>query len=342
MKDFKGRLYAEFDTDRGVWLRAIRVLAELDCLFSLAKSSVAIGEPSCRPEFVEGKAAFVEFEELRHPTLSALRDNFIPNDIKLGGPVGRIALLTGPNMGGKSTAMRMTAAGVVMAQLGMLVPARSARICPIDKILTRMGAYDNMFSNSSTFKVELDECCKILRDATPRSLVILDELGRGTSTYDGMAIAAAVLHELATRTLPLAFFATHYGSLTDDFAYHPDIRNMHMSTLLDDEKKELVFLYKLVEGVASSSFGTHVASLAGVPSVVVSRAEVISSDFAKQFKARIDGQKKLLASKLPLISYADFKYLLALANGDLHLPQDPYRQQQLLGRLKAAIRSYLS
>lgn len=342
VKDFKGRLYAEFDTDRGVWLRAIRVLAELDCLFSLAKSSVAIGEPSCRPEFVEGKAAFVEFEELRHPTLSALRDNFIPNDIKLGGPVGRIALLTGPNMGGKSTAMRMTAAGVVMAQLGMLVPARSARICPIDKILTRMGAYDNMFSNSSTFKVELDECCKILRDATPRSLVILDELGRGTSTYDGMAIAAAVLHELATRTLPLAFFATHYGSLTDDFAYHPDIRNMHMSTLLDDEKKELVFLYKLVEGVASSSFGTHVASLAGVPSVVVSRAEVISSDFAKQFKARIDGQKKLLASKLPLISYADFKYLLALANGDLHLPQDPYRQQQLLGRLKAAIRSYLS
>ncbi|KIK25984.1 hypothetical protein PISMIDRAFT_676513 [Pisolithus microcarpus 441] len=342
VKDFKGRLYAEFDTDRGVWLRAIRVLAELDCLFSLAKSSVAIGEPSCRPEFVEGKAAFVEFEELRHPTLSALRDNFIPNDIKLGGPVGRIALLTGPNMGGKSTAMRMTAAGVIMAQLGMLVPARSARICPIDKILTRMGAYDNMFSNSSTFKVELDECCKILRDATPRSLVILDELGRGTSTYDGMAIAAAVLHELATRTLPLAFFATHYGSLTDDFAYHPDIRNMHMSTLLDDEKKELVFLYKLVEGVASSSFGTHVASLAGVPSVVVSRAEVISSDFAKQFKARIDGQKKLLASKLPLISYADFKYLLALANGDLHLPQDPYRQQQLLRRLKAAIRSYLS
>ncbi|KAI5996268.1 DNA mismatch repair protein Msh6 [Pisolithus albus] len=344
VKDFKGRLYAEFDTDRGVWLRAIRVLAELDCLFSLAKSSIAIGEPSCRPEFVEGEAAFVEFEELRHPTLSALRDNFIPNDIKLGGAMGRIVLLTGPNMGGKSTAMRMTAAGVIMAQLGMLVPARSARdrICPIDKILTRMGAYDNMFSNSSTFKVELDECCKILRDATPRSLVILDELGRGTSTYDGMAIAAAVLHELATRTLPLAFFATHYGSLTDDFAYHPDIRNMHMSTLLDDEKKELVFLYKLVEGVASSSFGTHVASLAGVPSVVVSRAEVISSDFAKQFKARIDGQKKLLASKLPLISYADFKYLLALANGDLHLPQDPYRQQQLLGRLKAAIRSYLS
>lgn len=95
IKEFKGRLYGEFDADRGVWLRAVRVLAELDCLFSLAKSSVAIGEPSCRPEFVEGDAAFIEFKELRHPTLSALRENFIPNDIKLGGDVGRIALLTG-------------------------------------------------------------------------------------------------------------------------------------------------------------------------------------------------------------------------------------------------------
>ncbi|KAG6333930.1 hypothetical protein ID866_5162 [Astraeus odoratus] len=341
VKEFKGRLYAEFDVDRAVWLRAIRVLAELDCLFSLAKSSMAIGEPSCRPEFVEGDAAFVEFEELRHPTLSALRETFIPNDIKLGGDVGRITLLTGPNMGGKSTVMRMTATGIIMAQLGMMVPAKSARLCPTDKILTRMGAYDNMFSNSSTFKVELDECCKILRDATPKSLVILDELGRGTSTYDGMAIAAAVLHELATRTLPLAFFATHYGSLTDDFSYHPDIRNMHMSTFLDDEKQELVFLYKLVEGVASSSFGTHVASLAGVPAEVVSRAELVSNDFAKQFKARMDGKKKSLASKLPLVAQADFKYLLALANGDVSVPQGPYHQQQLLRRLKTAVRSYL-
>ncbi|KAF8840553.1 DNA mismatch repair protein Msh6 [Paxillus ammoniavirescens] len=341
IKEFKGRLYAEFDADRGVWLRAVRVLAELDCLFSLAKSSIAIGEPSCRPEFVEGDAAFIEFEELRHPTLAGLRESFIPNDVKLGGDVGRIALLTGPNMGGKSTAMRMTAAGVIMAQLGMLVPAKSARLCPVDAILTRMGAYDNMFSNASTFKVELDECCKILRDATPKSLVILDELGRGTSTYDGMAIAGAVLHELATHTLPLAFFATHYGSLTDDFAYHPNIRNMHMSTHLDDEKQELVFLYKLVGGVASSSFGTHVASLAGVPSDVVSRAEVVSEDFAKQFNARIDGQKKHLASKLPLVAQADFKYLLALAKGEVKLADDPFKQRELLKGLKAAVKAYL-
>ncbi|KAF9225721.1 DNA mismatch repair protein Msh6 [Gyrodon lividus] len=341
IKEFKGRLYAEFDADRGVWLRAVRVLAELDCLFSLAKSSAAIGEPSCRPEFVEGDAAFLEFEELRHPTLADLRESFISNDVKLGGDVGRIVLLTGPNMGGKSTAMRMTATGVIMAQLGMLVPAKSARLCPVDAILTRMGAYDNMFSNSSTFKVELDECCKILRDATPKSLVILDELGRGTSTYDGMAIAGAVLHELATHTLPLAFFATHYGSLTDDFAYHPNIRNMHMSTHLDDEKQELIFLYKLVGGVASSSFGTHVASLAGVPSDVVSRAEVVSEDFAKQFKARIDGKKKQLASKLPLVAQADFKHLVALAKGEVKLSDNPYKKRELLKALKASVKAYL-
>ncbi|THH03935.1 hypothetical protein EW145_g5888 [Phellinidium pouzarii] len=271
IKDFRFRLFAEFDKDRDVWLRAVRTFAELDCLFSLAKSSAAIGEPACRPEFVEG-----------------------------------------PNMGGKSTVMRMTATGVIMAQLGMLVPAQSARLSPVDAILTRMGAYDNMFSNASTFKVELDECCKILRDATPRSLVILDELGRGTSTYDGMAIAGAVLHQLATHTLPLCFFATHYGSLTDDFSYHPNIRNMHMSTIVDDEKCELVFLYKLVEGIASSSFGTHVANLAGVPMDVVKRAEVISGDFARQFKERIEGKR---TSTLPLVAQADFAYLLRVAAG---------------------------
>ncbi|KAG1753520.1 uncharacterized protein EDB91DRAFT_1098327 [Suillus paluster] len=319
VKSFKGRLYAEFDTDRGTWLRAVRVLAELDCLFSLAKASVAMGEPSCRPEFVEGDAAFFEFEELRHPTLASLREGFVANDVKLGGDIGRIALLTGPNMG---LVMRMTATGVIMAQLGMLVPAKSARLCPIDAILTRMGAYDNMFSNSSTFKVELDE---------------------GTSTYDGMAIAGAVLHEIATRTLPLAFFATHYGSLTDDFAYHPNIRNMHMSTMLDDEKHELVFLYKLVDGVASSSFGTHVAKLAGVPEEVVKRAEIVSDDFAKQFKAKIDDRKKKsLASRLPLVAQADFAYILSLAMGNLKLPDDPFKQRELLKGLKQAVRSYVS
>ncbi|KAI4525062.1 DNA mismatch repair protein Msh6 [Schizophyllum commune Loenen D] len=331
---FKSRLYAEFDVDRPLWLKTIRVFAELDCLFSLAKSSAAIGEPSCRPEFVESDTSFMDFVELRHPTLSLQKvEEFIPNDIRLGGEVGTIALLTGPNMAGKST---------IMAQLGMRVPATSARLTPVDSILTRMGAYDNMFSNASTFKVELDECCKILRDATPRSLVILDELGRGTSTYDGMAIAGAVLHELATHTLPLTFFATHYGTLTDDFAYHPSIRNMHMSTLVDDEKKEIVFLFKLVEGVATSSFGTHVANLAGVPIEVVNRADVVSKSFAQQFQQRLQDKKsKDVAARLSHYAQADFAYLYRLATGEAELPEDGERRREVLRRLKAVARSYV-
>ncbi|KAI0087410.1 DNA mismatch repair protein Msh6 [Irpex rosettiformis] len=343
MKNFRSRVYAEFDTDRSVYLRAIKVLSELDCLFSLARSSVALGEPSCRPEFIEGDSAFVSFEELRHPALSisaGFRGDFIPNNVQLGGNVPRIALLTG---GGKSTAMRMTAVGVIMAQLGMRVPASKARLCPVDTILTRMGAYDNMFSNASTFKVELDECCKILRDATPRSLVILDELGRGTSTYDGMAIAGAVLHQLASHTLALSFFATHYGSLTDDFSYHPNIRNMHMSTLVDDEKRELIFLYKLTEGVASSSFGTHVANLAGVPMSIVERADVVSKDFAKQFKEKMEG-KRMSSSTSKRLSHeveADFAYLFKLATGKCKLPDDPVRKGNILRIMKSSVGSFL-
>ncbi|TFK46819.1 DNA mismatch repair protein Msh6 [Heliocybe sulcata] len=338
-KDFKNRVFAEFDADRAVWLRAIRVMAELDCLFSLAKASAALGEPVCRPEFIEGDAASVEFEQLRHPALYARNQNFIPNDVQLGGAVGRIALLTGEQRFIFSV-MRMTAVGVIMAQLGMMVPAAKARICPVDAILTRMGAYDNMFASASTFKVELDECSKILRDATPKSLVILDELGRGTSTYDGMAIAAAVLHHLATHTLALSFFATHYGSLTDDFAYHPSIRNMHMETLVDDEKRELVFLYKLVEGVAASSFGTHVANLAGVPMEVVKRAAVVSNDFAKQFKEKVEGRKK--QTRLPLVAQADFVHLYGLALGKLKLDDDPVRKREVLQLIRGAVGKYIT
>ncbi|KZV87127.1 hypothetical protein EXIGLDRAFT_210105 [Exidia glandulosa HHB12029] len=334
ISSFSLRVYARFDADRGLWLRAVRMLAELDCLFSLAKASEAIGA-TCRPEVVEsadGKAS-VEFKNLKHPALCLKRDEFIPNDVNLGGDAPRVMLLTGPNMGGKSTLMRMTAAGVIMAQLGMLLPADSARISPVDTIMTRMGAYDNMFSNSSTFKVELDECCKILKQATPRSLVILDELGRGTSTYDGMAIAGAVLHELATHTLALSCFATHYSSLTDDYAFHPQIRNMHMATRVDDEKRELVFLYKLVEGVATGSFGTHVASLAGVPSDVVERAEVISADFATKFKKKIEGKTR---SALPLPVQADFAYLTKLVSG-LSLPDDETRRREVLKTIRQTV-----
>jgi DNA mismatch repair protein MSH6 len=177
--------------------------------------------------------------------------------------------------------------------------------------------------------------------------------------YSHLTFLKAVLHQLATHTLPLSFFATHYGSLTDDFAYHPNVRNMHMSTLVDDEKHEvsikftsskpiwhalhkLVFLYKLVDGVASGSFGTHVANLAGVPLDVVKRAEVVSEDFARQFKEKLKGtQKKRATSRLPLVAQADFVYLYSLASDKLQLPDDTVRQREVLLRLKEVIRRYM-
>ncbi|KAE9393743.1 hypothetical protein BT96DRAFT_828770, partial [Gymnopus androsaceus JB14] len=141
---------------------------------------------------------------------------------------------------------------------------------------------------------------------------------------DGMAITGAVLHQLATHTPPLLFFATHYGSLTNDFAYHPNIRNMYMSTIVDDEKRAIVFLYKLVKGVATGSFGTYAANLAGVPIEVVERADVISKNFAEQFKAKLqEKQKKQALGKLPLVAQADFVYLVHLATGKAQLPEDP-------------------
>ncbi|KAJ1310950.1 hypothetical protein OPQ81_009462 [Rhizoctonia solani] len=268
-----------------------------------------------------------------------MKKDFIANSVRLGGQHPNVALITGPNMGGKSTVMRMTAAGVIMAQLGMLVPCESARLSPVDAILTRMGAYDSVFTNSSTFKVELDECCKILRDATPKSLVIMDELGRGTSTYDGMAIASAVLRELATKTLPLTLFATHYSSLTEMGEKHPNIRNMTMQTVVDDEKRQLVMMYKFIEGVAPGSFGTHVANVAGVPEPVVNRAEQVSRDFAEVSRKK-QMEKRAAVSRIPLDLQADFALLAKLAGG-MKLTDDPVQQLESLRVLKGSVRSLL-
>ncbi|KAJ9117461.1 hypothetical protein QFC22_004311 [Naganishia vaughanmartiniae] len=335
---FYAQLLQEFDRDRDVWLRAVRIFAELDCLLSLAKASADLDEPRCRPELVESEEAFIDFRDLRHPAL-CLRSDFISNDVQLGRDVPRQTLLTGPNTAGKSTLCRMTSVAVIMAQLGALVPASEARqalsISPIDKIQTRMGAYDNMFSSSSTFKVELDECAKILREGGPKSLVILDELGRGTSTYDGMAIAEAVLHHLSTATLPLGFFATHYGALTDDFQYHPNVRCMHMQTQVDDEKREVICLYKLIEGRAESSYGTHVAHLAGVPNSVVARAEQVSSEFFANFKQKMASRRK---SDLPVLAQADFNWLYKSATTPRTELSSTFLQQ--LALIKNAIGRY--
>ncbi|SCV67515.1 BQ2448_5126 [Microbotryum intermedium] len=312
VNDFHLRVYAAFDRDYSTFLQVVKTVAELDCLLSLSKSSAALGEPAVRPEIIaDSDRAVLEFEELRHPCILNASVDFIPNDVALGGDTEQLILLTGPNMAGKSTLLRMTCAAIIMAQLGCFVPAAKARIAPVDAIYSRMGANDFIFANASTFKVEMDDCNKILTKATPRSLVILDELGRGTSTYDGMAIAYSVLHRLATHVGCVGFFATHFTSLTEDFEYHPQIRLCNMSTQVSDDTRAVVFLYKLINGSAPKSYGPHVAAMAGMPDSLVQRAIDISRQFETTSRAR---ERKMRANEsLPLTLQADAAFLMKLA-----------------------------
>ncbi|KAF2815507.1 DNA mismatch repair protein MutS [Mytilinidion resinicola] len=273
VRDVASRFYARFDEDYATWLAAIKIVAQLDCLISLARASASLGEPSCRPVFSNDKRTVVEFEELRHPCMLTSVTDFIPNDIKLGGDTANIDLLTGANAAGKSTILRMTCIAVILAQIGCYLPATSARLTPIDRIMSRLGANDNIFAAQSTFFVELAETQKILSEATPRSLVILDELGRGTSSYDGVAVAQAVLHDIATRVGCVGFFATHYRSLAREFEMHPEIRAKRMRIRVNEEDRNITFLYKLEDGVAEGSFGMHCAAMCGIPSKVVEAAE---------------------------------------------------------------------
>ena len=276
VKDVSSRFFARFDQHYSTWLAAIRIIAHLDCLISLAKASSVLGEPSCRPVFLpadEAARSAISFSDLRHPCMLGNVTDFIPNDVRLGGSNPNIDLLTGANAAGKSTILRMTCIAVIMAQIGCYVPATSASLTPVDRIMSRLGANDNIFAAQSTFFVELSETKKILSEASPRSLVILDELGRGTSSYDGVAVAEAVLHHIATHIGCVGFFATHYHSLAAEFSTHPEIRNKRMRIHVDDENRQITFLYKLEDGVAEGSFGMHCASMCGIPKAVVGRAE---------------------------------------------------------------------
>jgi DNA mismatch repair protein MutS len=217
----------------------------------------------------------IVIEEGRHPVVeqSLAAGEFVPNDTALDADGAQIIVLTGPNMAGKSTYLRQVALIVVMAQAGCFVPARSARIGLVDRVFTRIGAHDELAAGHSTFMVEMLETAQILHAATPRSLVILDEVGRGTSTYDGMAIARAVIEYLhndprvAARTL----FATHYHELTELESLLPRVRNYNVAVAEADG--EVMFLRRILPGGADRSYGVHVAQLAGLPRAVVHRAE---------------------------------------------------------------------
>jgi len=259
-------------------LKTARALAELDVLAALAEVAAQAGY--VRPEVEAGNE--LEIREGRHPVVeqSLSGERFVPNDIVFE-PGEIVRIITGPNMSGKSTAIRQAALIVLMAQMGSFVPAASARIGIVDRIFTRIGAQDEIHAGQSTFMVEMIETANILHHATPRSLLILDEIGRGTSTYDGLSIAWAVIEyihnhpQLRAKTL----FATHYHELTQLADLLPGVRNYNVAVTEADGR--VVFLHKIVPGGADKSYGIHVAQLAGLPKPLIARANEIMAELEK-------------------------------------------------------------
>ena len=277
-----------------------RTLALADAVAALAEAAAEGGY--CRPDLLESDQLLIK--DGRHPVLErqALPGGFIPNDVQLGGPDRRLLVITGPNMAGKSTYLRQVALIVLMAQMGGFVPAKSASIGLVDRIFTRIGAADNLVEGQSTFMVEMTEAANILHHATARSLIILDEIGRGTSTFDGLSIAWAVAECLAdhTRIGARTLFATHYHELTDLAGTHAGVRNYNVA--VRERGDEILFLRKIVEGGADRSYGIHVAQLAGLPHDVLARATEVLARLENGSAQDVAGQ---LGLDLPLKTAPD-------------------------------------
>jgi DNA mismatch repair protein MSH3 len=285
-------LLAEISTHYALLRDSISSLSTLDALLSLA--TVASFPGYVKPTFISSPSAHIQIEDGRHPMVEQLLSStYIPNSTSLT-PTQRALLITGPNMGGKSSYVRQVALICILAQIGSFVPASSAELSLLDGIYTRMGAFDSLFTNQSTFMVELSETSSILKSASPHSLVILDELGRGTSTHDGVAIAGAVLEHVVRETKCACLFITHYQTLAGvarEFEEQGELRNVHMKFSAEeggDGEEEITFLYEVGEGVAHRSYGLNVARLARVPRAVLDTAALKSHEMEMDVK-----QKKL-------------------------------------------------
>lgn len=277
-------LLADISTKYQLFRDTVQSLARLDCLLSLA--NVASQPGYVRPHFAEGTKICVE--GARHPMVEQLLiDTYVPNDISVSQDATRALLVTGPNMGGKSSYVRSVALISIMAQIGSFVPATSATLGILDAVFTRMGAFDNMMSGESTFMVELGETSDILKLATERSLVVLDELGRGTSTHDGVAIAASVLDYLLRERKCLTLFITHYQMLARMATGFPngELKNVHMR-FTEENDENVTFLYEVAEGVAHRSYGLNVARLANISETVIDVARQKSAELEATTKAR--------------------------------------------------------
>ncbi|KAL8185154.1 UNVERIFIED_CONTAM: DNA mismatch repair protein msh6 [Gekko kuhli] len=296
-KDCMKRLFYNFDKNSQDWRMAVECIAVLDVLLCLAQYSQGCDGPLCRPVFLlpeKNTPPFLELRSSRHPciTKTLFGDDFIPNDILIGVEAeksdswtdARCVLVTGPNMGGKSTLMRQAGLLVIMAQLGFFVPAESCRLTPVDRVFTRLGASDRILSGESTFFVELSETSSILQHATEHSFVLMDELGRGTATFDGTAIANAVVKELSEKIKCRTMFSTHYHSLVEDYFHSPFVQLGHMACMVENEtddpsQETITFLYKFIKGACPKSYGFNAARLADIPEEIIQKGHRKARDF---------------------------------------------------------------
>jgi DNA mismatch repair protein MutS len=280
--DIESRLFkemcAEIGRSAGRLLCTARALAQLDAHAALAE--VAARNRYCRPQLsLDGE---FEIRNGRHPVVEQLLpqgERFVPNDIVFE-PHESVRVITGPNMSGKSTYLRQAALIALMAQMGSFVPADAAQLGIVDRIFTRIGAQDEIHAGQSTFMVEMVETANILHHATRRSLLVLDEIGRGTSTYDGLSLAWAIVEHIHNhpRLKAKTLFATHYHELTDLAALLPGVRNYNVAVAEDSQADRVVFLHRIIPGGADRSYGIHVAQMAGLPRAVINRAQAILAE----------------------------------------------------------------
>jgi len=280
-----------------------RGIAHLDVFTALAEAAARYGY--VRPALSEDDE--VQISGGRHPVVERnLEDGtFVPNDTQLSNRDTQVAIITGPNMSGKSTYLRQVALIVLMAQIGSFVPAEFAVIGLVDRIFTRIGARDDLAAGQSTFMVEMVETANILNNATPRSLLILDEIGRGTSTYDGLSIARAVAEYVhnASGVAAKTLFATHYHEMVALAAYLPRVKNFNVAVV--EEGGTVVFLHKIVPGGADRSYGIHVAQLAGLPKAVIGRAREVLTELEGAAGNASTGKRKNYPSVVPQLSFLD-------------------------------------
>lgn len=288
--DINRRIFEKFSEKYEEFTKVVYCLSILDVLCSFGEYASSYSQDICIPKIMPFQdKPFIQIENGRHPCIRNI-DNFVPNDTKLGiDGQANFLLLTGPNMGGKSTLMRQVAVISIMAQMGSAVPASNCELSLIDRIFTRLGAQDDIIQGQSTFYIELSEASSILRHASKDSFVVIDELGRGTSTHDGNAIATAYVKEMTTvgcRTL----FSTHYHSLVDSFIGKKEIQLGHMPCLVANEEdpleESIVFLYKMTEGRCPKSYGFNAAKLAGLDRSIVARGIEVARQLEEEAKFR--------------------------------------------------------